>query len=179
MTLISHLPGVSQSAVYIGMDAYPVLDGKVDDAWQVNDVTGTLSSSSFGADGFSQDKITVLAGRLPSTGSTNQVVLTPGIAARFGVGVGSRVTYLFSNGGNPSPGIPRVRPVRGHSGSPRSSLSARADGPVRCCQRHRPAAWCHRQLIAYYQFGWVGVRLDAGPMAYLSCSVTWPAWQPL
>jgi hypothetical protein len=82
MTLISHLPGVSQSAVYIGMDAYPVVDGKVVDAFQTNDVTGTLSSSSFGADGFSQDKMTVLAGRLPSTGSTSQVVLTPGIAAR-------------------------------------------------------------------------------------------------
>ena len=61
MTLISHLPGVSQSAVYIGMDAYPVLGGRVDDAFQTNDVTGTLNSSSFGADGFSQDKMTVLA----------------------------------------------------------------------------------------------------------------------
>src|SRR6202042_234772 len=70
MTLISRLPGVAQSAVYIGMDASPVLDGKVDDAFQTDDVTGTLTSSSFGADGFSQDKMTVLAGRLRSTDPT-------------------------------------------------------------------------------------------------------------
>ena len=164
MTLISHLPGVSQSAVYIGMDAYPVLGGKVDDAFQTNDVTGTLSSSSFGADGFSQDKMTVLAGRLPSTGSTNQVVLTPGIAARFGVGVGSTVTYLFSNGGNPSPGIPSVRPVR------RTFRVAAivAVPPVLTDQADAVNATvlppgATRELIAYYQFGWVGVRLDRGP----------------
>jgi hypothetical protein len=163
MTLISHLPGVSQSAVYIGMDAYPVLGGRVDDAFQTNDVTGTLSSSSFGADGFSQDKMTVLAGRLPSTGSTNQVVLTPGIAARFGVGVGSTVTYLFSNGGNPSPGIPRVRPVR------RTFRVAAivAVPPVLTDQSDAVNATvlppgATRQLLAYYQFGWVGVRLDRG-----------------
>ena len=163
MTLISRLPGVSQSAVYIGMDAYPVVGGRVDDAFQTNDVTGTLSSSSFGADGFSQDKMTVLAGRLPSTGSTSQVVLTPGIAARFGVGVGDAVTYLFSNGGNPSPGIPRVGPVR------RTFRVAAivAVPPVLTDQSDTVNATvlppgATRQLIAYYQFGWVGVRLDRG-----------------
>jgi putative ABC transport system permease protein len=163
MTLISHLPGVSRSAVYIGMDAYPVLGGKVDDAWQVNDVTGTLSSSSFGADGFSQDKMTVLAGRLPSTRSTDQVVLTPGIAARLGVGVGGTVTYLFSNTENPSPGIPTVRPVR------RTFRVAAivAVPPVLTDQSDVVNATvlppgATRQLIAYYQFGWVGVRLDRG-----------------
>lgn len=163
MTLISHLPGVSQSAVYIGMDAYPVLGGRVDDAFQTNDVTGTLNSSSFGADGFSQDKMTVLAGRLPSTGSTNQVVLTPGIAARFGVGVGSTVTYLFSNGRNPSPGIPRVRPVRRIF----RVAAIVAVPPVLTDQSDAVNATvlppgATRQLIAYYQFGWVGVRLDRG-----------------
>ncbi len=163
MTLISHLPGVSQSAVYIGMDAYPVLGGRVDDAFQTNDVTGTLNSSSFGADGFSQDKMTVLAGLLPSTGSTNQVVLTPGIAARFGVGVGSTVTYLFSNGGNPSPGIPGVRPVRRIF----RVAAIVAVPPVLTDQSDAVNATvlppgATRQLIAYYQFGWVGVRLDRG-----------------
>ena len=188
MTLISRLPGVSQSAVYIGMDAYPVLDGKVDDAWQVNDVVGTLSSSSFGADGFSQDKMTVLAGRLPSTGSTSQVVLTPGIAARFGVGVGATVTYLFSNGGNPSPGIPRVRPVR------RTFRVAAivAVPPVLTDQSDAVNATvlppgATRQLIAYYQFGWVGVRLHRGAdgipelqhhLASLAAAVTQQIPQP-
>jgi FtsX-like permease family len=163
MTLISHLPGVSQSAVYLGMDASPVLGGKVDDAFQTNDVTGTLSSSSFGADGFSQDKMTVLAGRLPGTGSTNQVALTAGIAARFGVGVGSRVTYLFSNGDNPSPGLPRAGPVR------RTFRVAAivAVPPVLTDQSDAVNATvlppgATRQLIAYYQFGWVGVRLARG-----------------
>jgi FtsX-like permease family len=107
--------------------------------------------------------MTVLAGRLPSAGSTNQVVLTPGIAARFGVGVGDAVTYLFSNGGNPSPGIPRVRPVR------RTFRVAAivAVPPVLTDQSDTVNATvlppgATRQLIAYYQFGWVGVRLDRG-----------------
>ena len=163
MMLISQLPGVTQSAVYIGMDAFPVLGGKVDDAFQTNDVTGTLNSSSFGADGFSQDKMTVLAGRLPSTGSTNQIVLTAGIAAKFRVGVGGTVTYLFSNGGNPAPGVPRVRPVT------RTFRVAAivAVPPVLTDQSDAVNATvlppgATRQLIAYYQFGWVGVRLDRG-----------------
>jgi len=163
MTLISHLPGVAQSAVYIGMDASPVLNGKVDDAFQTDNVTGTLTSSSFGADGFSQDKMTVLAGRLPSTDSTDQVVLTAGIAARFKARVGSTVTFLFSNGGNVSPGIPKVPPVT------RSFRVAAivAVPPVLTDQSDAvnatvlpPAAT--RQLLAYYEFGWVGVRLDRG-----------------
>jgi hypothetical protein len=163
MMLISQLPGVTQSAVYIGMDAFPVLGGKVDDAFQTNDVTGTLNSSSFGADGFSQDKMTVLAGRLPSTGSTNQIVLTAGIAAKFRVGVGGTVTYLFSNGGNPAPGVPRARPVT------RTFRVAAivAVPPVLTDQSDAVNATvlppgATRQLIAYYQFGWVGVRLDRG-----------------
>ena len=81
----------------------------------------------------------------------------------FGVGVGDAVTYLFSNGDNPSPGIPRVRPVR------RTFRVAAivAVPPVLTDQSDTVNATvlppgATRQLIAYYQFGWVGVRLDRG-----------------
>ena len=55
--------------------------------------------------------MTVLAGRLPAAGATGQIVLTPRIAGFFGVGVGGRVTYLFSNTGRTRDRSAR-RPVR-------------------------------------------------------------------
>ena len=49
------------SAGYIGLYADPVVPGRVEDAFLTNSVTGTLSGASFTADGFGQDRMTVLA----------------------------------------------------------------------------------------------------------------------
>ena len=52
-------------------------------------------SGSLDGEYFSQDRVTVLAGQMPPEASTTTVVLTPGIAKRFGTGVGGTVSYQF------------------------------------------------------------------------------------
>jgi hypothetical protein len=43
ITLISQLPGVTSSAPYLGMDANPVVHGKVDDSFLTDDLTGSFA----------------------------------------------------------------------------------------------------------------------------------------
>jgi hypothetical protein len=90
VTLISALPGVVSHAAYVGLAGLPVVHGRVDNAFLTDSVNGSLDGEYF-----SQDRVTVLAGRLPPPGSTTTVVLTPAIAAMFGTGVGGTVSYMF------------------------------------------------------------------------------------
>jgi hypothetical protein len=161
ITLISRLPGVVASAAYVGMDAFPVFRGKVDDSFQTNDLIGSYTGPSFTAAYLDQDRMTVLAGRLPAPGASSEIALTPRIAGKFGVGVGGRVTYLFSNAGDP--GDPAARPVR------RTFLvTAIVDvPPVLVDQSDQVNAavlppGATRQLLAYSQYAWIGVRLARG-----------------
>ena len=57
---VERLPGVASAAATVGLNANPVVNGKVNDAWLTNGLTGSLDG-----DGFRQDRMTVLAGRLP------------------------------------------------------------------------------------------------------------------
>ena len=60
---IEHLPGSSSSAVWLGLNATPVIDGKPDDSFLTDAVAGSLDGEYF-----RQDKVTVLAGHLPPAG---------------------------------------------------------------------------------------------------------------
>src|ERR1700722_11067605 len=90
VALISSLPGVVSHVAQVGLFGYPLLHGKVDDSFLDNSVSGSLDGEYF-----SQDRVTVLAGQMPPEASTTTVVLTPGIAKRFGTGVGGTVSYQF------------------------------------------------------------------------------------
>ena len=87
---VERLPGVASGAATVGLNANPVVRGKVNDAFLTNGLTGSLDG-----DGFRQDRMTVLAGRLPRLGATDEVALTAGQAQLFHVGVGGHVTYQF------------------------------------------------------------------------------------
>jgi hypothetical protein len=162
MTLISRLPGVAAGAAYVGLNGNPVVHGRVDDSFLDNSLTGGYDGESFTADGFAQDRMTVLKGRLPAVSATGQIVLTPRIAALFGVGVGGRVTYQFYRQ-NPETGQEenigrRAFLVTGIVDIP----------PVLVDQTDQieggflpPGAT--RRLLGAFEFGWVGVRLDRGP----------------
>jgi hypothetical protein len=102
ITLISKLPGIAASAAYLGLDDNPVVHGRIDDSHLASGLIGSYTGSFF-----SQDRMTVLAGRLPAVSSTGQIALTPRIASLFGVGVGGTVTYAFSKTFGP----PGARPV--------------------------------------------------------------------
>ena len=159
--LISRLPGITSSAAYLGMAASPVLHGKDDDSFQVNDLVGSYDGPSFTAAYLGQDRMTVLAGKLPRASATNEVAISPRIAALFGVGVGGRVTYVFSTAGNP--GVPQAPTIR------RTFLVTAivAVPPVLTDQSDAVNATvlppgATRQLLPYYQYAWVGVRLTRG-----------------
>jgi hypothetical protein len=86
--LIAALPGITASDAYIGLDANPVVHGRIRDSFLTNSLTGSFNGAYF-----TRDRMTVLAGRLPRLNSTREIALSPGIARLFGVGVGGQVTY--------------------------------------------------------------------------------------
>jgi len=154
---VERLPGVASAAATVGLNANPVVHGKVNDAWLTNGLTGSLDG-----DGFRQDRMTVLAGRLPRPGATGEIALTPGQARFFHTGVGGRVTYELyrtnpvTNASVPAgrstfvvTGIVDLPPVLGDQFD-------QVDNAV------LPPAATARYLNGEFAFGWVGLRLTAG-----------------
>ncbi|MEJ7845233.1 MAG: FtsX-like permease family protein [Acidimicrobiales bacterium] len=87
---IAELPGVDTSATWLGLDAYPVLDGEV-----IRDFRYTGVFGSYDGRFLTQDIATVVSGRLPRLDAVDEVVFTPGHAEFFGVGVGDEITYHY------------------------------------------------------------------------------------
>jgi hypothetical protein len=88
--LLSSLPDVVSHAAYLGLNGVPIVHGRADESFLTSSVNGSLDGEYF-----SQDRLTVLAGRLPPQRSTRDVVLTPAIARAFRAGVGGTVRYMF------------------------------------------------------------------------------------
>ena len=154
--LIEALPGITASDAYIGLNANPVVAGHVRDSFLTNSLTVSVNGAYF-----TRDRMTVLAGRLPRLHATREIALSPGIAHLFGVGVGGLVTYQFY----------RQNPVT-YQSTPGRRLTFRVTGivdipPVLVDQSDEqdggvlpPGAT--REVLPYYVFSWVGVRLDHG-----------------
>jgi hypothetical protein len=162
ITHIEHLPGSSSSAVWLGLNATPVIDGKPDHSFLTAAVAGSLDGEYF-----RQDKVTVLAGHLPPAGATDQVVLTPGLARDFGVGVGGHVTWEFARGMFKN-GVPtNARPV--DAGRQSFVVAAIAAAPPVLGDEFDdtesallpPSATAHF-LNGEFAFGWVAMRLSNG-----------------
>jgi hypothetical protein len=165
---IEHLPGSSSSAAWLGLNATPVIDGKPDDSFLTDAVAGSLDGEYF-----RQDKVTVLAGRLPPAGATDEVVLTPGLARDFGVGVGGHVTWEFARGIFKN-GLPtNARPV--DAGRQSFVVAAIAAAPPVLGDEFDdtesallpPSATAHF-LSGEFAFGWVAMRLSNGDAGILT-----------
>jgi FtsX-like permease family len=159
ITLISSLPGVAAHATYIGLYGLPVVHGQVDDSFLTNSVNGSLDGEYF-----NQDRVTVLAGRLPPQASTTAVIITPAIAKVFGTGVGGTVSYQFQSvnaRGQPS-GKPFTRSyqVAAIVQVPPALVddSDDVEGSI-----FPPGAT--RRLLPEYYYAWVGLRLAGGTAA--------------
>ena len=154
--LISSLPGVVAHAAYIGLSGVPLVHGKPDNSFLVNSLNGSLDGEYF-----SQDRATVLAGRLPPQGSTSTVVLTPAIAKAFGTGVGGTVSYRFQPVGpeQQPAGKPFTRSFRVAAivevPPALTDESDQAEGSI-----FPPGAT--RQLLPEYFYAWIGLRLAQG-----------------
>ena len=89
---VSRLPGSRSTAAWLGFDANPVVHGHVDDSFVTDALAGSINGEYI-----TQDRATVLQGRLPHPGAAHEIALTAGVAKLFGVGVGGQVTYQFEN----------------------------------------------------------------------------------
>jgi ABC-type lipoprotein release transport system permease subunit len=153
---IAALPGVQDSAAVLGMDALPVIRGRVDHSFLAAGLAGSYNGGYF-----RQDKMTVLAGRLPALDSTSEIVLNQPMARELGAGVGGKVTWQFyrqrpSGATYPAQrstfvvtGIVAIPPVLGDQfdSVPEAVL---------------PPAATARYLPGEFAFGWVELRLAAG-----------------
>ncbi len=151
---VAALPGVVASAAWVGLDANPVFHGRVDDSFLDDNLVGSLSGAFF-----TQDRATVLSGRLPTPRSTDEVALTPGLARLFGVGVGGRVTYQLLDALSPTNQVLGYRTftVTGIIDVP-PALVDQFD-QVQAAILPTAATNTMRQE---FEFSWVGVRLRSG-----------------
>ncbi len=148
------LPGVLSHGTYVGLNALPVVRGKIDDSFITASLTGSVDG-----EGFTQDAMTVASGKLPPQASTTGIVLSPQIAALFGVGVGGRVTYVFLSGSQQHPASDyRSFRVAAIAYTP-PALVDQADNPQGATL---PPGATAQLMNKYYGFAWVGLRLTAG-----------------
>ncbi len=153
---VAAVPGVSESAAWLGLAGYPVIGGRADDSFLGGNLVG-----SYNGDFFRQDRMTVVSGRLPRLDSASEIALNSAMAQRFGVGVGGKVTWQFG----------RLLPSGGVSAAARSTfvVTAIVDiAPVLTGQYDDiatavlPPAATARYLNGEFQYVWVGLRLSAG-----------------
>jgi hypothetical protein len=144
-----YLVSIKASDAYIGLNANPVVAGRIRDSFLTNSLTGSFDGAYF-----TRDRMTVLAGRLPRLHATREIALSPGIASLFGVGVGGLVTYQFyrlnqvdfqSTPGQRLTfrvtGIVDIPPVLWTSPTSRTARSFRPAPPGSCCPTTCSPGW--------------------------------------
>ena len=158
---IEHEPGALSTAAWLGLNAQPVIDGKIDDSFLTDALQGSLDGEYY-----RQDKLTVLAGRLPPPSATDEVVLTPAMASTFHLTVGDHMTWAFYQNALVN-GIPTnaSRPA----GRATFLVAAIADTAPALTDQFDdvaaailPPAATVRYLNGEFVFGWVAMRLRGG-----------------
>ena len=76
---VEHLPGVRSSAAFVGLDANPVVRGRVNDDFLTNSLTSSVDGAFY-----RQDTLTVVSGRLPHPASATEIALTRASPASLG-----------------------------------------------------------------------------------------------
>jgi hypothetical protein len=105
--------------------------------------------------------LSVLAGKLPAPGATSEIVLTPAIASKFGVGVGGRVTYAYQSLG--PDGRPLSRPFdRSYRVAAIAEIPPALADEADAEQGAILPPGATRQVLAEYAYAWVGLRLARG-----------------
>jgi hypothetical protein len=156
ITLISSLPGVVSHAAYVGLNGLPVVHGRIDHSFLTNSLNGSLDGEYL-----SQDRMTVLAGRLPQLGSTTEIVLTPIIARLFGTGVGGTVKYVYQPLG--ADGQPTGRQfTRSYRVAAVGEVPPALVDQSDAVQGAILPPGATRQVLAEYFYAWIGLRLARG-----------------
>jgi hypothetical protein len=155
---VEHLPGVVSGRAWLGLAGEPVVHGRVDDSFPADGFAGSLDGEYF-----RQDRVTVVAGRMPSVKATGEIVLTPQLARILGTRVGGRVTYQFTR-------LNLRTGVTAPAGRSTFVVAAIGEAPPVLGDQFDttaaallPPAATARYLNTEFEFGWVGLRLRAGP----------------
>jgi ABC-type lipoprotein release transport system permease subunit len=161
---IASLPAVrpGQSAAWLGLAANPVIRGRVDESFLDDNLVGSYEGAgSHGDDYFRQDRMTVVAGRLPRLDATSQIALTASMARKFGVGVGGKVTWQFYRQTSPDAFKPAGRST--------FLVTGIVDAPPVLVDQFDtartavlPPAATARYTRGQFYFAWVGLRLTRG-----------------
>jgi hypothetical protein len=173
---IEHAPMSLSSAVWVGMNAYPVINGKVNTSFQTAGLVGSLDGEFY-----RQDKVIALAGKLPPENATDEVMLSQSMAGAFraqGVTfkVGDHMTWQFFNQPMAPDGLPgNAAPVAGRRVTFRiAAIVATSpaltdqidDVPATLMPPGTTARLVYEgtRTPAYieWQFGWVQMRLRGG-----------------
>src|ERR1700691_1709179 len=154
---IERLPGVLSGEAWLGLGANPIVHGRVDDSFVTAAVAGSLDGEFF-----RQDRVTVVAGKLPRPGATDEIVITPQLAADLHIRVGGRLTYQFSQ-----LNLQTQRVIV--TGNSTFVVTAIVDQPPVLVDQFDevavallPPAATARYLNGGFAFAWVGLRLRAG-----------------
>ena len=155
---VEHLPGVVSGKAWLGLAGEPVVHGRVDDSFPADGFAGSLDGEYF-----RQDRVTVVAGRLPSVKATGEIVLTRQLARILRIWVGGRVTYQFTRL-NLRTGVTTPAGRSTFVATAIAEAPPVLGGPVRHHGRAllSPTATA-RYLNVEFAFGWVGLLLRAGP----------------
>jgi hypothetical protein len=98
---VEGLPGTISAKAWLGLNGQPVINGKVDDSFQTDAIAVSLDGEYF-----TQDKLTVLAGTLPSLRSSTELAVTQPMAHAFHLHPGSPMTWQFTPTGAKADGTP-------------------------------------------------------------------------
>ena len=153
--LIRQLPGITASAPYLGLSAAPVIGGRVDRSASVPPLNGSLDGEYW-----TQDQMTVLAGRLPPASATGQIVLAASAVKPLHARLGGQVTYAFVRFGNRGPVGPVVRKS--------FRVAAIVELPPVLVDSTDTAVFAilppgaTRQALPFYGYAWVAARLAHG-----------------
>ena len=91
MREIENLPGKTSSATWLGLNAEPVINGQVYSSFRTDGLAGSLDGEYF-----REDRLTVLAGRLPRLDATNEMAITQPMAQAFHLHPGDHMTWQFT-----------------------------------------------------------------------------------
>jgi ABC-type lipoprotein release transport system permease subunit len=166
---VEHLPGTVSAAAWLGLNGNPVIDGKVDPSFQTDAIAVSLDGEYF-----RQDKLTVLAGKLPQLNSADQMAVTQPMATALRLHPGSRLTWQFARAkvdvktglptGNPHPAQRTTFTVTAIVAMPPAlgDTFDQVDGailPPGAAPGYLASA---ASPYAEWAFGWVAMRLPGG-----------------
>lgn len=161
---VEALPGTTSAAAWLGLNGEPVIHGKIDPSFRTDGISASLDGEYF-----RQDKMTVLAGKEPAIGATDEITISEPMALAFKLHPGDHMTWQFyrdpvgQNGlptGAPGVAAQRTTFIVTAIVTPPPALGDQFDD---FAGAFLPTAATATYLTNHeWSFGWVAMRLRGG-----------------